>query len=136
LSQKKSSSFRGRFAAGPFYLRLPNPDRAVVDTAKLQTYLLDPTHPLGKHKALVFAAVLGLTHEHAAWLRERLLAAAHYDAALVAADRFGVRYAIDFEVQTTRGSAIVRSGWIVRVLEDFPRLTTCFVLKRLSKRYD
>lgn len=42
-------------------------------------------------------------------------------------DSYGQRYTLDFEVRHER-SAVVRSSWIVLTGEDFPRLTTCFVL--------
>ena len=44
-------------------------------------------------------------------------------------DRAGVLNVIDFRLRTAHGETTVRSGWIVRVGEDFPRLTTCFVKK-------
>ncbi len=56
--------------------KLPNAERAVVDIAKLRAYSLNPTHDVGKHKARVFRAALGLTMDDAEWLRERVLEAA------------------------------------------------------------
>ena len=41
-------------------MKLANSGRAVVDVAKLKDYCLNPAHEDGKHKARVFAAVLGL----------------------------------------------------------------------------
>ena len=52
---------------------LPNGDRAVVDFVKLSDYCLNPLHEDGKHKARVFASVLGLGRNDAEWLRGRLL---------------------------------------------------------------
>jgi hypothetical protein len=57
-------------------MKLPNPDRAIVDTTNLRDYCLSPTHPRGRHKARVFAAVLGLTATDADTLRAALLTAA------------------------------------------------------------
>jgi hypothetical protein len=79
----------------------------------------------------VFASALGVTGVNAAWLRDRLLEAASHEAGLVARTKYGVMYVIDFELRTSSGEATVRSGWIVRTGEDFPRLTTCYV-KRTS----
>jgi len=42
-------------------MKLPNPERAVVDLEKLRNYCLSLSHPRGRHKARVFEAVLGLT---------------------------------------------------------------------------
>lgn len=111
-------------------MRLPGGERAVVELAKLTGYCLDPTHPRGRHKARVFASQLGLTQADAAHLRAALLrAAASADHAVEGlADGFGRRFALDLEVTGPRGSGTVRSGWIVRAGEDFPRFTSCYVL--------
>jgi hypothetical protein len=64
-------------------------------------------------------------------LRDRLLLAAiDGQAVFERADEFGDRYRLDFEFTTPAGRAVVRSAWIIRAGEDFPRLTTCFVLPR------
>lgn len=110
-------------------MRLPNFDRAYVDMRKLAEYCLSRNHPRGRHKARVFEAALGVTVANAHLLREALLAAACRDGAVAAdADEFGQRYIVDFPMQGPSGAATVRSTWIVRTEEDFPRLTSCFVL--------
>jgi Domain of unknown function (DUF6883) len=43
-------------------------------------------------------------------------------------DEYGQRYTIDFIMVGPAGQATVRSGWIVRIGEDFARLTTSYVL--------
>lgn len=100
-----------------------------MDIAKLTDYCLNPKHEDGKHKARVFAAALGLSGNDGEWLRSRLLDMAHEEAVLTGESRFGTLYLIDSRLETSRGAAVVRSGWIVRMGEDFARLTTCFVLK-------
>lgn len=110
---------------------LPNGERAVVDIAKLFDYCLNPDHEDGKHKARVFSAALGLNRGDAPWLRDRLLEAAASEAAFVASEtRFGTLYVVDSLLTTASGSAVVRSIWIVRQSEDFPRLTTCYAKRR------
>lgn len=110
-------------------MRLPNGHRAVVDPAKLADYCLNLDHEDGKHKARLFAAALGLSRSDCGWLRERLLDAAVQQPAVITAEtEFGVLYVVDFPVAHSSHSAMVRSAWIVRRNEDFPRLTTCFVL--------
>jgi hypothetical protein len=100
----------------------------VVDIAKLRDYCLNPWHEDGKHKARVFASALRLRQEDAPWLRQRILdAVASEEATLAGENSFGSLYVLDFRVTTPFGSAVVRSGWIVRFSEDFPRLTTCYV---------
>ena len=109
-------------------MKLPGGDRAIVDIAKLRDYCLNPAHPRGRHKARLFASVLGLTQDDAEFLREQLLRAAREgNATATHRDEFGERYQIDFEL--TRGRrATIRSAWIVLRSERIPRLTTCFVL--------
>jgi hypothetical protein len=110
-------------------MQLPNGDKAVVDDAKLRDYCLNDAHPRGKHKARVFRAVLGITTAHIDVLRTALIAAARTgDATPGEADEYGKRFVVDFKMVGPAGSASVRSGWIVLTGEDFPRLTTCYVL--------
>ncbi|MBI1832539.1 MAG: hypothetical protein HYR84_13950 [Planctomycetes bacterium] len=110
-------------------MKLPNGDRAVVDIVMLTDYCLSPTHPRGRHKARVFAATLGLTATLADLLRDALLAAAGTEEATPSdQDEFGQRYVVDFTVKGPNGEALVRSTWIIRIGEDFPRLTSCYVL--------
>ena len=51
------------------------------------------------------------------------------DATANLVDIFGQRYFVDFEMQTAIGSARVRSCWIILASEDFPRLTSCYVIE-------
>jgi hypothetical protein len=112
-------------------MKLPNSDRAEVDLRKLSEYCLSPTHPVGKHKAAVFRAALGVTASDAPVVRERILqAAVDGQADFERGDEFGDRYRLDFEFATSSGRAMVRSAWIIRAGEDFPRLTTCYVLPK------
>jgi hypothetical protein len=46
---------------------------------------------------------------------------------MAAADQFGDRYVLEFELEGPQGKGIVRSTWIVRRGERVPRLTSCFV---------
>jgi hypothetical protein len=65
----------------------------------------------------------------AEWLRARLLEAAVQGKAVEAeADEYGKSHILDFECVKDTRSAYIRTGWIVRRGEDFPRLTTCYVL--------
>ena len=110
-------------------MKLPNAEQAFVDLAKLRDYALDPVHEEGKHKARVFGSALGLSRNDAEWLRDQLLLAAKdLDASLGLKTEHGQRYAIDFEATIRGKTARLRSAWIVRPGEDFPRLVTCYVL--------
>jgi hypothetical protein len=110
-------------------MALPNGTRAVVDISKLRDYCLNPDHPRGRHKARVFAAALGLSADQAEELRDALLRAAGTEEATATdQDEYGQRYVVDLTMVGPDGEARVRSSWIVRQGEDFPRLTSCYVL--------
>jgi hypothetical protein len=110
-------------------MRLPNAAQAVVEVEKLRDYWLSPVHARGRHKARVFANVLGIRREHAAFLRKTLLEAAlTSDVTLGERDAYGQRYVLDFSMTGPAGSAMVRSTWIVLSSENFARLTSCYVI--------
>jgi hypothetical protein len=110
---------------------LPNAEQAFIDDAKLVEYSLAADHPVGANKALRFKSALGLTVRDADQLRRLILEAVLiHDAVPGRRDEFGQRYSVDFLVKTEVGSAVVRSAWIIRKNENFPRLTSCFVLSR------
>jgi hypothetical protein len=110
-------------------MKLPGGERAVVDLAKLRDYCLSPDHPRGRPKARVFAAALGFTSAHAEELRAALVAATDTeDATATDQDEYGQRYVLDFALMGPGGQARVRSSGMVRTGEDFPRLTSCYVL--------
>src|SRR4051812_45983192 len=112
-------------------MQLPNGARAIVDLRKLREYCLNPESPRGRHKARIFAAVLGITASEAPKLRAKLLEMARTgDAREGELDLYGQRYTIDFELETAVGRAALRSGWIILHGKTTPRLTTCYVKKR------
>ncbi len=116
-------------------MKLPNAKNAVVDIAKLRDYTLNPNHPEGKHKARTFLENLGFERGDAELLRKLILEAVlQTEAVEQKATSFGRRFVVDFEVQRGVGvilyKAVVRTAWIIRNDEDFPRLTTCFNLRR------
>jgi len=105
------------------------PPNAFVDLVKLRDYCLCGTHPEGKHKARVFLSVLGISGEDAAWLQEELVAAANREECQPGvATTHGQRYTMDFMLRRGHRTARIRSAWIVRCGENFPRLTSCYVL--------
>src|SRR5204862_5130674 len=102
-------------------MKLPNAENSVVDIDKLRDYCLNPEHPRGRHKARVFASALGLTAADAEELRDALLGAARtQDAVPTEADEYGQRYMLDFTMSRPI-PVVIRSSWIVRHGEDFPR---------------
>jgi hypothetical protein len=110
-------------------MKVPNAERAFVDVRKLRDYCLDTNHPRGQHKARLLKSALGWTADQADDVRHRLLEAVlREDAGFLGTDDYGQRYALDFPIQGTGGAAIVRSLWMIRRGEDFPRFISCYVL--------
>jgi len=110
-------------------MKLPYGARAFVDIAKLRDYCLDSTHPEGRHKARVFYSALGISSGDAEFLHQAILdAVAGTDAVAGDSDAYGARYLVDFELKRESRRAAIRTVWIVRRNEDFPRLLTCYVL--------
>ena len=110
-------------------MRLPNAERAFVDMAKLRDYCLSEVHPDGRHKARVFRAALGIGPEDAEKLAASIIeAAGNADATRREDDVHGMRFEFDFRMQKGPKSATIRTAWIVRAGENYPRLASCYVL--------
>ena len=106
---------------------IPNAENAYIDLDKLQGYALNPEHRIGKHKARLFAAVLGMNIYDAEALRDILLEIVQTEEAEVGPkDEHGQRYRIDFVLTWHSRQALIRSAWNVRPDEDFPRLVICY----------
>jgi hypothetical protein len=110
-------------------MRLPNAHLADLGT-KLEDYSLNSLHREGQHKARVFRSVLGLTLENADVLRAAILQAALTSEAVEARgdNGFGLGFVLRFVLKTPTAQAQVLTAWIIRHGEDFPRLTTCYIL--------
>lgn len=116
-------------------MKLPNAENAVIDIAKLRDYCLNPNHPKGKHKARAFSEKLGLERDDAELLLQSILQAIlKVEAVEGEATEYGRRFIVDFELQRGVGvigyKAVVRTAWIVRNNESFPRLSTCYCPRR------
>jgi hypothetical protein len=108
---------------------IPNAENAVVDIRKLRDYCLDSKHNTGKHKARLFQSMLGMRAENALELRQILLEIIKtHPAKLGRKDSFGQRYTLDFTLTWQNKSAVIRSGWIIEINSEIPRLTSCYPL--------
>ncbi len=108
-------------------MNLPNADRAVIDSAKIRDYLLSPSHPIGRFKATFFIS-LGYSLERWEILRDDIYRIAQ--AGTVSFEEpstYGRKFEVDGILTGPSGrSAMVRTAWIVRADEQFPRLVTAF----------
>src|SRR4051812_16526588 len=110
-------------------MRLPNAHQADLGT-KHEDYSLNPLHREGQHKARVFRSVLGITLENADFLRDAILEAAVTSEEVEARgdNGFGSIFVLRFFLKMPSRHTEVLTAWIIRHGEDFPRLTTCYIL--------
>ena len=111
-------------------MKIPNCESAYIDIRKLRDYCLNPAHPEGKHKARVFLATLSLSQNDAEDLERFLYQSICDDNAIEAIqDEYGERFYLDAEMEYNQNVALVRSAWMIRQDEDFPRLISCYVYR-------
>jgi hypothetical protein len=108
-------------------MNLPNAEDAVIDPAKVCDYLLSAAHPVGRFKATFFVS-LGYVHEGWEVLRDDILAIARTaQVTSEQASSHGRMFQVDGILLGPSGrSAAIRTAWIVRAGESFPRLVTAF----------
>jgi hypothetical protein len=77
----------------------------------------------------VFVTALGITADDAQELKQAILSAVTIENATpTERDEYGQRFVVDFSMRRQGKEAVVRSSWIIRSGEDYPRLTSCYVL--------
>lgn len=109
-------------------MKLPNVENAFIDDRKLIDYSLSESHPVGKHKARVFKAVLNYGLENFAQLKNEILQqVTKHNAVLIQSNEYGDLYVLALILDNPPKQAKVRTSWIVKAGEDFPRLTSCYV---------
>ena len=90
---------------------------------------MNPIHPRGKHKARVFQSLLGINQDDAEILKEKILeSVANNDCLVGESDVYGIRYSVDMQIDVMGRNAPVRTTWIIKNKEGFPRLTSCYIL--------
>lgn len=111
-------------------VQIPNADRAIVDLRKLRDYALSNEHHVGRHKARLFRDTIRIGQEDAGQIRSILLEVVKSeDAQPGERDYYGQRYRLDFTLEWRGYTARIRSAWIIRSGENFPRLVTCYPLE-------
>ena len=106
---------------------LPNIATADIDLRKLTDYVLNASHPEGRHKARVFLSALEVTASDAKWMAGAILAALPVSDAVVQRDTtWGSIYRVDMDIVRGKRCAKVRTGWLCT--DTATRLATCFVI--------
>ena len=112
-------------------MKLPNAGQAQIAQGKLVDYLLNLASPQGRGKARFFLAY-GFTPEKWQEMREAFLRhALQNDVRSTQLTEYGMKYTIEGEMPTPDGRIPwVRSVWIIRFEEDFPRLVSAYPRER------
>lgn len=106
---------------------LPNADRAEIDPAKLQGYLLSPTHPVGRFKARFFAALGYTAGEWQALEADLRIQHLSQPAESGPSLPYGRSYAIRAILKGPNGEAAsVVSVWFIRSGTDVPHFVTAY----------
>jgi len=111
-------------------VKLPNPDKLVVEREKIADYLLNPGHRYGASKARFFAE-FGFRIEQWEQLAEALREhGRRHEVARVRETGFGPRYSVEGELNTPAGRRPrVRSVWQMDEGAIAPRLITAYPLE-------
>jgi hypothetical protein len=106
---------------------VPNADQAVVDAAKIERYLLSPTHPIGRAKADFFKR-FGFRRDTPEELIDAVLAHVREHAiADTEASDHGIKYRVDGPLAAPSAlNPRVSTVWIVLNGETYPRFVTAF----------
>ncbi len=110
--------------AGRVGMKLPHADDVRIDERKVRGYLLSETHPVGRFKARVFAA-LGFDDSAAqAFIGELRRLAAGGDISEMVETPFGQKYAVPGDLQGPLGTAPVLTVWFLERGQERVRLVT------------
>lgn len=110
---------------------LPNYKEAVISSAKLSGYALNPEHPKGKDKAVAFRDALGYTIEN----ESNLIAAIRsglfkWKAIERSATQYGRRFEVKMLLRGPNGKqAAVKTAWQIDCGTEIPRLVSAYVYK-------
>ena len=93
----------------------------------MRDYLLSPSHPVGRFKAVFFASIGFRQPDWQALVAELARLAVDAEAQQTEAAAFGQKYEVRGMVISSSGRrALILSAWMVRSGEAFPRFVTAY----------
>ena len=106
---------------------LPNASNATIDPSKVRDYLLSPSHPIGRFKAVVFLA-LGYSQQEWETLRDDLLGLAKTGNAVpTEPSTYGQKYEVSGKLIGPNGRAgNFKTIWLVESGKSAPRFLTAY----------
>lgn len=105
-------------------MRLPRADHVRVDERKVRAYLLSETHPVGRYKARIFAAIGFDANMAAAFVAVVRQIAAVGDVSKVHDNQFGRKYTVPGELKGPFGTLRVLTVWFQEAGHEDVRLVT------------
>lgn len=105
-------------------MKLPKPGDVLIDARKVRGYLLSDTHPVGRFKARVFAAVGFDDTKAQAFIAELRRIAVTGEVAEVEDMEFGRKYTVPGELHGPAGSLQILTVWIQESGQAAVRLVT------------
>lgn len=110
---------------------IPNADRATVERAKVEDYLLSTEHPSGRHKAAAFLRFGFRPERWEEFAEAARIHANSYEAASVKEIPNGVQYVVEGALPSPDGrNPYVRTVWVVGKDNSAPRLVTAYPRRR------
>lgn len=108
---------------------LPNYQRAVIPRLKIEGYVLDPAHPVGRNKAIVFKSALGFEQSDWEMLRNAIIVELPYHEAIEGkTDQYCTRYNVTMPITGPNGRTLdVTTAWKIEIAEDYPSFVTAIV---------
>lgn len=112
-------------------MKVPNAERAIIDAEKLRSYVLSPSHPVGRFKAAFFTR---LGYSPANWeefeqqLREQIRS---QDAAEVEESPYGRKFIVQGPLTGPSGETVqLVTVWVILEQEGIPRFVTAYPGRR------
>ena len=123
---EKDYNNRNPTGAETTYGIIPNAVSASTTQAKLQGYLLNSNHPIGKHKARVINSVLGYHYENWNELADKIYQSVQYaEVTKMGRNQYGRKYTVPIRVVGKKGkSMILNTAWQIDIGGTVPRLIT------------
>jgi len=112
--------------------KLPSVENAKIEDTKIFEYLLNPNHPVGKHKAIVLERVLGYNNSNGELLREEIYRKVQNEPiTLKVKTEFGYKYEVHLTLIGVRDRILpVNTVWEIKQDQTSPRFITLTFLRK------
>jgi hypothetical protein len=106
---------------------LPNAERAITKSEKLQNYILSSEHSIGRSKATFFRKIGYLPSNWEAFKKDLKKLIQSQDAVESETFKFGIKYTVKGPLNSPSGETIqVLTVWVILKGEEFPRFVTAY----------